>query len=172
MEKPVLLSLSVLVTREEYVAFSLHREQRHRRGQLPLSFIFGVVLCAAGACGVFFGRGLSLSVGSAACLFALGLFFGGYDSLIAPFFVKTAAAAAFDRRSDLGMASVYRFTSDAVQVENARLTGTLPLAAMTSWTQDVDLIALYFGRELTVLIPRRLLTDEQTGTLTALLQAI
>lgn len=171
MEKPVLLSLSVLITREEYVAFSLHREQRRRRGQLPLSFVFGVVLCAAGACGVFFGRDISLSVGSAVCLFVVGLFFGGYDSLIAPFFMK-AAAAAFDRSSDLGMAGVYRFTSDAVQVENARLTGTIPLAAMTSWTQDEDLIALYFGRELSVWIPRRLLTDEQTDTLLALLQAV
>lgn len=55
------------------------------------------------------------------------------------------------------MAGTYRFTPDGVEIRNGRIEGTLPRAQVTSAAETQSLFSIAFGREVRILIPKRLL---------------
>ena len=59
------------------------------------------------------------------------------------------------------MAGTYRFTPDGVEIRNGRIEGTLPRAQVTSAAETQSLFSIAFGREVRILIPKRLLGEEE-----------
>lgn len=165
MEKSPNIPVSVLVTREEYMAFAAQMQRQARRRGLPLTTGCGAVLIALGLAGIFFGSRVSLSVAAAVCMLLLGVFLACYDGLVAPVLDRAAAAREFDERDDLRMANVYVFTEKTVQVRNGCVEGEIPLSLLTRWTRADALFSLSFGRELSLFIPMRLLTAQQAEQL-------
>ncbi|MCI8554491.1 MAG: hypothetical protein HFJ80_06045 [Clostridiales bacterium] len=154
MEEEKTVALSVLITREEYLRSSV----RHHP---PAVTGAGAVLSAAGLAGLFFGAPVGLTPAAAICIVALGLILLVYNGVLAPFLDRGAAAREFDSREELRMATAYRFTAESVWVENGRVTGELPLSLATDFQRTSEQIAFRFGRELSFLIPIRLLSGEQ-----------
>ena len=165
MENPPSIPVSVLVTREEYMAFTAQTQRLARRRGLQLTTGCGAVLIVLGLAGIFFGSRISLSVAAAACMLLLGIFLACYDGLIAPVLDRAAAAREFDERDDLRMATTYVFTEKTVQVRNGCLEGEIPLSLLTRWTTTDALFSLAFGGELSLFIPKRLLTAQQAAQL-------
>ena len=137
----------------------LRREQR--RGHLPFITGGGAVLVFLGLAGLFFGSAISLAPSVAAGMLLVGAFLIGYDGLFAPLLDKGAAAREFDEKPELGMAGTYRFTPDGVEIRNGRIEGTLPRAQVTSAAETQSLFSIAFGREVRILIPKRLLGEEE-----------
>lgn len=100
----------------------------------------------------------------------LGLFFVCFDGLIAPILDRAAAAREYDEKDELRMANLYTFEGDIVHVKNGRMEGKLPLRLATRWQRSADLYSLSFGRECHVMIPRRLMNEDQDHALLALLE--
>lgn len=159
------ISLSVLITREEYMAFVADSQRQMRHQRLPLSKGAGAVLSILGMVGLFFGRHISLSPAAAICLLLLGVVLLCYDDVLAPLFDRAAAAREYEEKQDLRMANQYRFSAESVQIQNARMTGELPLNQMTDWSQTQTLIRLSFGREVRLLLPKRVLDDTTCATI-------
>ena len=76
---------------------------------------------------------------------------------------RGAAAREYDEREELRMATAYVFTADQVRVENGRVKGNLPLSLVTSFARTPEQISFRFGRELSFVIPARLLSEEQAA---------
>lgn len=161
MEPTTRLSFSVLVTREEYMAFAAETQRQARRRRLPFLYGAGGVLCVLGLAGLFFGSLVSLSAPAAVCLVVVGAFLVAYDGLFAPIMDKAAAAREYDEKEDLRMANACVFTGGRVQIRNGRMEGEIPLSVATRWYQTRDLFGLFFGRELSILLPKRLMDGEQ-----------
>lgn len=159
------ISLSVLMTRDEYMTFVADSQRQMRRERLPLTKGGGAVLTVLGLAGLFFGRYVSLSPAAALCLLLVGVFLLCYDELLAPLFDRAAAAREYEEKQDLRMAYQYVFTADWVQIQNARVQGVLPLTLMTAWHQTQTLICLSFGREVRLLLPKRALDEAACQTL-------
>ena len=140
------LSLCVLITREDYLQYAAQLRREQRRGHLP--FITG-------------GGAVLVFLGLAAGMLLVGAFLIGYDGLFAPLLDKGAAAREFDEKPELGMAGTYRFTPDGVEIRNGRIEGTLPRAQVTSAAETQSLFSIAFGREVRILIPKRLLGEEE-----------
>ncbi len=159
------LSLSVLVTREEYSeAAAQHRRAAGKR-QGAVFYAVGAVLAALGIAGAFFGSYISLSFSAAFSVIVLGVFLACYNGVFAPLFSSAAAAREYDRNEDLRFATTYRFLADAVQVKNGRMEGTLPFSALSDWTETPSLFLLTFGRECRFAIPKRLMDGGQAEQL-------
>ena len=170
-EKETRVALSVLITREEYMAFTVQM-QKKLRGQRPrLMEACGAVLIAAGIAGLFFGNLISLVPSAAVCLLLLGLFMACYNGLLAPILDKAAAAREYDEKEDIRLANTYEFSETEVEIRNGRMEGKLPLQLATRFIETTDLISLSFGRECHVVVPKRLLTTQQRETLLELLKA-
>ena len=120
----------------------------------------GAVLVFLGLAGLFFGSAISLAPSVAAGMLLVGAFLIGYDGLFAPLLDKGAAAREFDEKPELGMAGTYRFTPDGVEIRNGRIEGTLPRAQVTSAAETQSLFSIAFGREVRILIPKRLLGED------------
>lgn len=155
------LSLSVLVTREEYCEAAAEHRRVAGRGQGKALLAAGAVLTALGVAGVFFGGRISLSFSAAFSLIILGLFLVCYNGVFAPMFARAAAAREYDRNEDLRFATAYRFSGEMVMVKNGRMEGSLPLALITEWTETPSLILITYGREFRFAIPKRLLGPGQ-----------
>lgn len=170
MEKEPLVTLSVLVTREEYSkAFAeLRRKERNRLA--PMITISGAILMILGIAGSFFGSRISLSFSAAFCLILLGIFLVCYDGFFAPLFDSAEAAREYDEKEDLQFATTYSFMDDSVIVNNGRISGELPLGYITRWNETPALIAFSYGREFSFAIPKRLLSAEQIQLLLKLLK--
>lgn len=155
------IAVSVLLTKEEYMQFSavLGRAMRARR--LPLLTGCGALLCVTAVAGLFFGSLIGLTSGAALCLLLAGVFLLCYDGLIAPAADKAAAARDYEEKDELRMCNVYRISDTSVFIQNARCEGTLPLAAVTHWQQAGDWFAIFWGIECSVLLPKRLLSEEE-----------
>ncbi len=166
-EEKTLLTLSVLITREDYMQYAAQLRREQRRGHLPLITGGGALLGALGLAGLFFGSWISLAPSGAAGLLLVGIFLIGYDGIFAPLFDKGAAAREFDEKPELGMAGTYRFTTDGVDIRSGGLEGTLPRALMTRSAETESFFNLVFGREVRIWIPKRLLSDEETRQLRA-----
>ena len=153
------LSLCVLITREDYLQYAAQLRREQRRGHLPFITGGGAVLVFLGLAGLFFGSAISLAPSVAAGMLLVGAFLIGYDGLFAPLLDKGAAAREFDEKPELGMAGTYRFTPDGVEIRNGRIEGTLPRAQVTSAAETQSLFSIAFGREVRILIPKRLLGE-------------
>ena len=166
-EKDQTLAFSVLLTREEYTQTIARIEQENRGRRLPLPTVAGALLTAMGIAGLFFGEAISLSPFAAGCLVLLGLFLACFDGLIAPMLDRAAAAR---EKEELRLANQITFAGDSVTVKNGRMEGVLPLRMLTRWQRSADLYSLSFGRECHVMLPRRLMDQEQDDRLLALLE--
>lgn len=164
------LAFSVLLTKDEYMQTTARIQQEARSRNLPLPTAVGALLTAMGIAGLFFGDAISLSPFAAGCLVLLGLFFVCFDGLIAPMLDRAAAAREYDEKDELRMANLYTFEGDSVHVKNGRMEGKLPLRLATRWQRSADLYSLSFGRECHVMIPRRLMNEDQDHALLALLE--
>lgn len=151
------LSLSVLLTQEEYMRFTVQMVRRKAKKGLSFFTLLGGVLTILALAGFFFGHYISLSSVSSVCLLLLGLILLCYEGAIAPVIVRGAAARAYEEKDDLRTANRYVFTEKEVQVQNARLEGKLPLSWITEWIQTDEGFWISFGRECSILIPDRLL---------------
>lgn len=169
-EKDQSLAFSVLLTREEYTQTIARIEQENRGRRLPLPTVAGALLTAMGIAGLFFGEAISLSPFAAGCLVLLGLFLACFDGLIAPMLDRAAAAREYDEKEELRLANQITFAGDSVTVKNGRMEGVLPLRMLTRWQRSADLYSLSFGRECHVMLPRRLMDQEQDDRLLALLE--
>lgn len=164
-----MLSLSVLLTREDYMTY---REQKRRQtgaGRLPLWTAAGTVVAVLGMVGLFFGRRISLSPTSSVCLILLGIFLMAYETAVAPMLEKARAVAAFEEKEELRSSAIYTITPTEITVRGARLNGTLPLSGITERLETPDLFALAFGRELQVILPKRLVGEDECRRIRELL---
>ena len=156
------LTLSVLITREDYLEYAAQLRREQRRGHLPFLTGGGAVLGVLGLVGLFFGEAVSLAPSVAMGLLLVGIFLIGYDGFFAPFLDRGAAAREFDEKPELSLAGTYRFTGTGVEIRNGSIEGTLPRGQMTSAAETESLFSLSFGREVRILIPKRLLGEEET----------
>lgn len=163
------ITLSVLVTREEYSKAFAELQRKERSHVAPLINVVGAILIILGIAGAFFGNYISLSFSTAFCVILLGVFLVCYDGFFAPLFDSAAAAREFDEKEDLRFATTYIFSDDEVNVSNGRVKGILPLRLITKWNETPTLIIFAYGRELSFAIPKRLMTVEQIHLLSQLL---
>ena len=169
MQPTTELNLSVLVTREEYCEAAAQQRREAGKRQGTVWYAAGALLVLLGVAGAFFGSGISLSLSASFCLILLGVFLACYNGMLAPMLSSAAAAREYDENEDLRYATAYRFGADAVQVKNGRMEGSLPLSALSGWTETPSLFLLTFGRECRFAIPKRLLEGDLQVALRALL---
>lgn len=158
-------TFTVLLTRDEYIAFRVGQKKQDRTGRAPLLTGAGAVGFLAGVAGLFFGERIQMTAGASLCLILLGLFCFVYDGLIAPLLAGGAAAREYDEKEELQMATTFVFEGDRVRVENGRVQGRLPLNLVTRWELLSGRFSFSFGRELSFVIPARLLDETQTAWL-------
>ncbi len=159
------LSLSVLLIKEDYIQYSAQLRRQQRQGHVPLLTCGGALLCILGLAGVFFGSFISLAMPSALGLVLVGAFLLCYDGLFAPMLDRAAAARNFEEKPELHMAGTYVFTQDDVEIRTAGLEGRIPLNLVTRWNETPSLISLSFGREIQIILPKRLLKEEDLAFL-------
>ena len=121
------LTYTVLLTRDEYIAFRVRQKKQDRKERLPLLSFAGAVGFLAGAAGLFFGDLIQMTAGTSLCLLLLGLFCFVYDGMIAPLLDGGDAAKEYDGKEELRMATTFVFEGDRVKVDNGRVKGNLPL---------------------------------------------
>lgn len=155
------LTLSVLLTKEEYMNLAVQLYRQKKGKGLSFYAVLGGILAICGIAGFFFGQRISLSPYTAGVLLLFGAFLLCYDGAVAPILVRASAAREYEEKDDLRTANQIILDAGQVQVRNSRMEGTLPYRLMTSWTMTADGLSLSFGRECHVWIPRRLLTEEQ-----------
>ncbi|MBR7092477.1 MAG: YcxB family protein [Clostridia bacterium] len=169
MEQRPVCQCSVLLTKEEFTAF---REENWRAEHSLAALIGGGALLLLGAGGWLASGQLALSPLLTGSMAALGLLWIAQDRILRPLLVRSRAAAAFDRQPEWSGSAQYVFYPDRVQLRTARETGEIPLSALTAWRESKTMLALFFGRELTVLLPRRLLTPQEQNDLIEVLRAL
>ena len=165
------ISLSVLVTREEYSAASAYMRRHKYANGLSPSMICGALLTVAGFAGMMFGQRISLGMPAAVSLLAAGVLLLCYDVIFAPMFSYASAAREHDERSDLRMACLYEFSGSELRVRSGRADGRLPLAWMTGYSEEPSMFFIRFGAEFLFAIPKRLLDEGQTAELRAILKS-
>lgn len=160
MEKDA-LTLSVLLTKEEYMHLAVQLYRQKRGKGLSYYSLLGGILAVLGLAGFFFGHFISLSSYTAGILLLFGAFLLCYEGAVAPILVRGSAAREYEEKDDLRMANQYELDARQVTVRNSRMEASLPYRLLSSWTQTADGFRLSFGREFHVWIPCRLLTPEQ-----------
>ena len=171
-QTPDSVALSVLLTKEEYMQFSVRMQRQGRAGGLSFFTVLGGVLAILGLGGFFFGSRISLSPFTAGILFLFGLFLLCYDGLVAPIFWRGAAAREYEEKEDLHTANQYVFTPDCLEVHNSRMEARLPLTMVTDWRRTGVGLWVSFGRECSALVPARLLDEGQAARITGWLGAV
>ncbi|MDD3692837.1 MAG: YcxB family protein [Oscillospiraceae bacterium] len=163
------IKLSVLVTREEYCEAVAHEKRKSRRHIVPLFNVISAVLIILGFAGLFFGDNISLSPAAAFCLILSGLVAACYDGIFAPVFDKAAAAREFNEKPDLHYATTYTIKDDLIVIKNEWVQGKISISQLTRWSETPTLFIMAVGRELSISIPKRLLTPEQQNKLRQIL---
>ncbi len=163
------LSLSVLLTREDYMTYMAQKRRRMKEGHFSIWTAAGTVVSTLGMVGLFFGRRISLSTTASVCLVLLGIFLMVYETVVAPMLERARAAAAFEEKEELRSSAVYTITEEEIAVRSARLTGSFPLSCVTERLETPDLFGLSFGRELQIILPKRLLQESECSMLRKLL---
>lgn len=170
MEQATQISLSVLVTKDEYIHAQAMVKQKLRAKYSPAITATGALLAALGIAGLFFGRLVMLSAPAAVCLVLLGVFLALYDGFIGPVLNKAAAAREYNEKEDLHFATAYVFSDDRVRISNGRIQGEIPISRVTGWIETPSLIRMSVGRELNICVPKRLLSQEQAELLRGILE--
>ena len=167
-----LLTVSVLVTREEYSAAAAHMRRRKYADGFSPALLGGTMLGILAVVGMFFGEGIGFTLPSAICLLAAGVFLLCYDMIFAPMIAGVSAAREYDERTDLKMAGYYEFYTDKIVVRTGYVTGTLPLDRMTVCSEMPSMFLIRFGSEFLFAVPKRLLEDGQDETMRKILQKV
>lgn len=154
------LSVSVLLIKEDYIQYTAQLRRQQRQGHVPLLTCAGAVLCVLGLAGVFFGNLISLAMPLALGLVLVGAFLLCYDGLFAPILDRGTAAREFEEKPELRTAGTYIFTQKQVEIRSAGLEGRIPLSLVTRWNETPSLISFSFGREIQIILPKRLLNEE------------
>ena len=165
------IELSVLMTQDDYAAFLVQKRRMQRGRRFQTALYVGELLVVVAAAGLFFGDRIGMSAASAVCLLAAGIALIAYDYVIAPRLDRLTAVRDYAEKENLRTACLYRFTAEAVYLRGGRTEGTLPFAFLTEWMQTPDYFTLSFGRETAMLIPKRLLSQEECSQLENWLRA-
>lgn len=170
MEQLTEFTISVLVTRDEYS--SAHAFERHkiRSRYAPALIVSGIILVVLGIAGLFYGRLIMLSAPAAGCLVVLGIFLGLYDGVIAPILDKGTAVRNYIAKEDLQFATTYVFSKESIKVSNGRVQGEIPVSLITSWIETPALFKMDVGRELSMIIPKRMLDEGKIQVLRGILE--
>ena len=147
------LTFSVKLTREEYMDFCV---KTRRQTRWPA--IAGVLL-VIGAVGAYFLENSTASLNW--LLLLLGLIGLTAEPLWLPLWEKGAAGRRYDASDWLRQAATATLDTETLTVHTACHDGVLPLALVTQVHRCPDMMALEFGNECAVYIPRRALTDEE-----------
>lgn len=158
------VSISVKCTREEYMEFCVNRHP----SMLWLSFV-GVIVLVMGAALVVMDGGISQS--------SLLLLFGGVivmllSPLILPMMRKGEAARRYDASDTLKTAMTLVFDENGVTVNSMVLEGTLPYKAITDVIETNSMLALVYGKECQLCIPKRVLTKDELQTLSTIIDRL
>jgi len=170
MEQMDKFTISVLVTKDEYSGAHVFERHKIRSRYSPFLTISGIALVVLGIAGLFYGRLIMLSPAAAGCLVLLGIFLGLYDGVIAPILDRGAASRDYLAREELQFATTYVFSNNSVNVSNGRVQGEIPVSHVTKWIETPALFKMDVGRELSVIIPKRLLSEGQIQTLRSILK--
>ncbi|MGN0171359.1 MAG: hypothetical protein ACI39E_01085 [Acutalibacteraceae bacterium] len=154
------IHISVLCTREEYIRFC--------GASAPKATGFAVAAAVTAVTGLLLlllktaDTQTAVTVLLAAVLLAL---FGG---VILPFYRKGEAARRYDESDSFSTAVSVVIEGDSLTLHGAHIDGTLPLCAVTKTVRTSEMLALQFGREVTVLLPLRAMSEQEARELAAL----
>ena len=157
------ISLAVKCTREEYMEFFA---ASHKKSMIPTALGIAMLMVAGLLCGTQRVLGQS-------ALFAilLGMALILANPLILPFMRKGAAGRRYDNSDVLKGALTLTIDRKELTVRSACQEGTVPLSALTDIRQTKGITALVFGKELTVCIPMRSMTEDETAAFQTILAA-
>lgn len=173
------LKLSVLLVREEYMNAMAAIKRKRRRQLPPVMPVMGYILSILGFAGLLFGRTVSLAPSVALVMILFGLFLIVYELVFQPILDRGAAAQEYNEKEDIRLSNIYVFSTQicggrpetTVEIRNSRIEARLPLSAMTEWSKTSDIYSITFGRECRILIPKRLLNEENIHLLEDMLQS-
>ena len=151
-------TVSVLLRKDEYCS--------HTAYSLPAfawSVPIGLFLML---CGVVVWL-LNLGVAVTLAFLLTGVAFALFDSVFAPMMSRAVASARFDRTRPA--AWHLTFSEEAVTVENGVMSGTFSYTLLTRKEETVHYFMFEFGAELSLCVPRRVLTPWQIEALQRLL---
>lgn len=158
------ISVSVRCTREEYMAFCVEQSPK-----LPWLTGMGIVWLILAALSIVMDSGIT---SGGALLLLVGVLCMMMSPLILPMVRKGEAGRRYDASDSLSQAVSLVIDEKTLTVRSAALEGTLPLDTMNDTVVTSGMIALVFGKELTVCIPRRALSDEEQQTLLQILETV
>jgi hypothetical protein len=148
-------TISILLTKEDLVADA--PTTARRVGWLSIA---GALLAVAGLVMPRLSAGFPAAAASG--LFLLGVLLVVYETLLAPLFSRLRAAARFEEQEMLRQTVMLTVSDDAMLVESARIGGTLTRAELTDAAESDALFRFTFGTQVTLRVPKRLLSEEQT----------
>lgn len=155
------LMLSVRCTREEYMQFyaACERGPKWTAAVGAAALALAVLLCVVDA--MIHQHTLMLGL--------IGVILLIWTPLILPTVRKGAAGRRYDASDSLKGALSLVISEDTLTVRSACQEGTVPLSALTQVLQTPQMIALVFGKELTVCIPVRAMDEDEWYDLHAVL---
>lgn len=156
------ISLAVKLTREEYMAF-----YASYRKQSMWTTVFGAMLLILWLPLRLVGDTVT---GVTPLIMFAALFLLLLNPVILPFMRKGTAGRRYDASDVLKGALTLTMDSDTLFVRTVCHEGRLPLTAITDVYETNAMMALVFGKELTVYIPKRALTETELSWLHELLK--
>ncbi len=156
------LSLSVRCTREEYLQFCAETAPKP-------AWVTGVglLLVLMAAAETMYAGGVSQFGVLLMLCGVLGLLI---NPLLLPMLRKGEGGRRYDDSDDLRQAMQLTFSDDTLTVRSATVEGTLPLSLVTDVVTTATMLSFSFAGELTVCIPVRAMTDEESATVKELLK--
>ncbi len=157
------ISLAVKCTREEYMEFYA----TVRKKSMWSTVLGAILLIAAGPLYV-----MDSEITRYAPLFGLvALTLILLNPLILPAVRKGAAGRRYDNSDALKGALTVTIDRKTLTVRSACQEGCVPLSALTDIWKTNTMTALVFGKELTVCIPMRIMTEDETAAFQTILAA-
>ena len=152
--------ISVLCTREEYIRFCA--------ACAPKATGFFVAAAATAVTGLLMLFLQTADMQTAIWLLLAAVLLALFGGVILPFYRKGEAARRYDESDSLSMAVSVVIEGDSLTLHGAHIDGTLPLCAVTKTVRTPEMLALLFGREVTVLLPLRAMSEQEARELVAL----
>lgn len=155
------VSLSVRCTREEYIRY---RTVRMKKPWLVT--LLGVLAIASS--GVLSTADTQKTLTAAILpLVMIGLLL--FIPFALYFYEKGAAAKQYDESTYLREAFTLVMDEQTLRVRTACHEGTLPLTLLTAVEETGDAIGLVFGKELSLCVPKRALSEKESNAMKQLL---
>lgn len=172
MAEQEIFRCNVLITKEEHTAFYLQQQQLLTKVTDRVLIGVGLLWLFLGLSGLFFGSRMDLPPSLSGGALAIGVLCLLFCTVIRPMMLRAKAARIYENEAEIRQTAEYRFTRDTVSIHTSRQVGVIPLREMTAWMQGEQFLVLYFGREVTVVLPMRVMTAQQTKQLIEILQAL